>query len=449
MNKTLVLAVLAFLTPMAYADQGGFSNSGGSTQVSSGVIINSTVASPSGTLTINCPTTAPARCAGGSFNYVSNDGTMTLSASFTSATFAESCAGGGRGGHVTCGYSFTGYISGTWSVNGAAQAISGVTYQGFGTGGAAAKGTTAYNSAYTPFYFSNSGQILRSDNLNGTNLISYGTQGSDVGQFYGANGIALDSAGRIYIADTYNGRVVRIDDMNGMNWTSFGTWGSDVGQFMNLSGISVDSAGRIYVMDTGNNRLVRMDDMHGTNWTTMSGIGSGVGQFAQYVAPVAFDASGRIYVDRSHGRYERHQLDYVDAVPGDQHLHLFLAISHWGCRRRGRQDLHRRCGVLSAGGCSRRRYDGSQLEVPLPGSQFNAAKHCRRLEWNGPCRRGRSENSGQHDGGSHLIERVDPVLWSLLCLRSDSYTVAKSTSLRNQLFTGNFDFRQPGYRNLE
>src|SRR5258706_6689535 len=182
-----------------------------------------------------------------------------------STTFEESCAGGGRGGHVTCGYSFTGYISGTWSVNGAAQAISGVTYQGFGTGDAAARGATAYNSAYTPFYFSNSGQILRSDNLNGTNLISYGTQGSDVGQFYGANGIALDSAGRIYIADTYNGRVVRIDDMNGMNWTSFGTWGSDVGQFMNLSGISVDSAGRIYVMDTGTNRLVRMDNIHGTN----------------------------------------------------------------------------------------------------------------------------------------------------------------------------------------
>src|SRR4030081_695828 len=296
MNKMFVLALLAFLTPMAYADQGGFSNSGGSTRVSSGVIINSNVATPSGTLNINCPTTAAGRCAGGSFTYVSNDGTMTLSASFTSATFTESCSGGGRGGHVTCGYSFTGYISGTWSVNGEAQAISGVTYQGFRTGGAAAKGTTAYNSAYTPFYFSNSGQILRSDDLNGTNLISYGTQGSDVGQFYGANGIALDSTGRIYIADTYNGRVVRIDDMNGTNWTTFGTSGSAVGQFMNPSGISIDSTGRIYVMDTGNNQLVRMDDMNGANWITFSGTGSGVGQFAQYVAPVAFDASGRIYV---------------------------------------------------------------------------------------------------------------------------------------------------------
>src|SRR6266852_1743060 len=297
MNKTLVvLALLIFLTPMAYADQGGFYNSGGSTQVSSGVIINSTVATPPGTLTINCPTTAPGHCAGGSFNYVSNDGTMTLSASFTSATFAESCSGGGRGSRYSCAYSFTGHISGTLTVNGVAQAINGVTNQVFGTGGAAARGTSAYNSAYTPFYFSNSGQILRSDDLDGTNLISYGTQGSDVGQFYGAYGIALDSAGRIYVADTYNSRVVRIDDMNGTNWTSFGTSGSAVGQFMNPSGISIDSAGRIYVMDTGNNQLVRMDDMNGTNWTAMNGIGSGVGQFAQYVAPVAFDASGRIYV---------------------------------------------------------------------------------------------------------------------------------------------------------
>jgi len=60
MNKTLVLALSNLLTPLAYADQGGFSNSGGSTQVSSGVVIHSTVATPAGTLTINCPATGPA-----------------------------------------------------------------------------------------------------------------------------------------------------------------------------------------------------------------------------------------------------------------------------------------------------------------------------------------------------------------------------------------------------
>jgi len=61
----------------------------------------------------------------------------------------------------------------------------------------------------------------------------------------------VDSAGRIYVADTYNSRIVRIDDMSGTNWTSFGTYGSDVAQFSNPSGISIDAAGGIYVMDEG------------------------------------------------------------------------------------------------------------------------------------------------------------------------------------------------------
>jgi NHL repeat len=412
-NKILILALFVMLTPLAHADQGSFTNSRGSTTVSSSVIITSSVATPAGTLTLDCPTIGAGGCAGRSFSYLSDDGTTAISASFTSGTYAESCAGGGKGGHVTCGYSFSGYISGTLTVNGQAQAVTGVTYQQFGTGGAAAQGTSAYNSAYTPFYFSNSGQILRSDDLNGTNLTSYGTQGSDIGQFYGAYGIALDSTGRIYIADTYNGRVVRIGDMNGTNWTSFGTWGSDTGQFMDLSGISVDSAGRIYVMDTGNNRLVRIDDMNGMNWTTMSGIGSDVGQFAQYVAPVAFDASGRIYVaDTGNQRIVR-----MDDMNGTNwttltqspvintyiySLQLFLAISHWGCLGRHREDLHRRCRVLSAGGGWRGRYDGNQLDVHIPGRQCNAAQDCRRCEWNGSGRR----------GGAQIVDNMAGVLTS-------------------------------------
>jgi sugar lactone lactonase YvrE len=297
MTKALVLALFGILIPPAYADQGSFTNSGGSTLVSSGVGISSDVATPAGTLTLDCPTTGTGTCAGGSFTYLSNDGTNTISASFTSGTYTESCSGGGRGGHITCSYRFIGYISGTWTTNGTAQAIIGVTYQGFGTGGAPASGTTAYNSAYTPFYYSDSEQILRSDDLQGTNQVSFGSQGSGVGQFYGAYGIALDATGRIYVADTYNCRIVRIDDMNGTNWTSYGgTCGSGQGQFYDPSGIAVDSAGEIYVMDTGNSRVVRMDDMSGTNWISYGTVGSGVGQFAQYLTSVAVDASGRIYV---------------------------------------------------------------------------------------------------------------------------------------------------------
>ena len=282
MKKTFAFACLAIFIPFAfaYADQGGFTNSGGT--LSGG----SSVANPPGTLTI----------AGGNLTFLFTDGSTAINATFSNSSTVESCSGGGKGGHVTCSFTFTGTFSGTLTVNGATQAINGSTHQVYRTDGIVITGSTGYNSAYTPFYFSNTGQILRSDDLNGTNLISYGTQGSDVGQFYGAYGIAVDSAGRIYVADTYNARIVRIDDMNGTNWTSFGTYGSDIGQFTNPGGISIDAAGRIYVMDTGNNRLVRMDDLNGTNWTTFSGIGSGVGQFAQYVAPVAFDASRRIYV---------------------------------------------------------------------------------------------------------------------------------------------------------
>src|SRR6201981_467104 len=109
--------------------------------------------------------------------------------------------------------------------------------------------------------------------------------------------MAVDSSGRIYVADTYNSRIVRIDDFTGTNWTTFGTYGSGDLQFNNPSAISIDAAGRIYVMDTGNSRLVRMDDMNGTNWTVATtGVGSGVGQFAQYSTAVAFDANGLIYV---------------------------------------------------------------------------------------------------------------------------------------------------------
>jgi sugar lactone lactonase YvrE len=265
---------------LAYADQGGFTNSGGTLPG------GTSVTNPPGTLTITGETMA----------FRSTDGMTAINAIFSNSSTVEHCSGGGRGGHVTCQFTFTGTFSGTLTVNGSVQGVNGVTYQLYGTNGVVVTGTTGYNSAYSPFYFSNTGQILRSDDLNGTNLISYGTQGSSVGQFYGAYGIAVDSAGRIYVADTYNARIVRIDDMNGANWTSFGTFGSAFGQFSSPSGISIDAAGRIYVMDTGNDRLVRMDDMNGTNWTTFSGIGSGVGQFAQYVAPVAFDASGRIYL---------------------------------------------------------------------------------------------------------------------------------------------------------
>lgn len=292
MNQTraaFFLSVFAALGSLAFGDEGSFTNSGGSTSATPSITSN--VATPAGVLSMDCPGANPTSCSGGAISFLSTDGSTSMSGSFTGGSFIESCSGGGKGGHTSCGYSFTGYFSGTLTINGQTQSINGVTYQGFGTGGASAKGTTVYNSRYTPFYYSDSEQILRSDDLQGTNQITCCTQGG----FYGANAIALDTAGRIYIADTYNSRIVRIDDMQGTNWTTYGTGGSGQGQFNDPQGIAVDSAGRIYVMDTNNSRLVRIDDMQGTNWVSFGTPGSGVGQFNAFIS-VAVDSLGRIYV---------------------------------------------------------------------------------------------------------------------------------------------------------
>ena len=273
LNRTALVALCALFPLLTHADQGSITNTG-------------SVASPAGTLTIS----------GTALTYISADGTTAINATFTTSSSVESCSGGGRGGHVTCGITFTGSFTGTLTVNGVSQAISGVTNQ-YGAVGGASSGTTAYNSAYTPFYFSNSEQILRSDDINGTNLISFGSQGSGVGQFYGAYGIALDSLGRIYVADTYNCRIVRMDDMNGKNWTVYGgNCGSGPGLFSDPSGIAVDASGKIYVMDSGNSQVVRMDDMSGANWVAYGSPGSGTGQFAQWLQSIAVDSSSRIYV---------------------------------------------------------------------------------------------------------------------------------------------------------
>src|SRR5437879_2416848 len=279
MKKIFAFACCVMFIPFvsAHADQGGFMNSGGS--LSAG----SSVANPPGTLTI----------AGSALRFLSTDGTTAINATFSKSSTVKSCWGGGRGGHVTCSFTFTGTFSGTLTVNGATQAINGSTSQVYRTNGVVATGTTGYNSAYTPFYFSNTGQILRSDDLNGTNLISYGTQGSDVGQFYGAYGIAVDSAGRIYVADTYNARIVRIDDMHGTNWTTL-TQSPVIGMYIfsfgSPIGVAVDAAGRIYVADAYQPKVIRVDDMTGSNWTSRS-LGSGANPHS-----IAVDSSGMVLV---------------------------------------------------------------------------------------------------------------------------------------------------------
>ena len=67
-------------------------------------------------------------------------------------------------------------------------------------------------------------------------------------------GVAVDSSGNVYVADTSNDRIQKLDSA-GNFITKWGSYGTGDGQFYLLSGVAVDSSGNVYVADTSNDRI--------------------------------------------------------------------------------------------------------------------------------------------------------------------------------------------------
>ena len=72
--------------------------------------------------------------------------------------------------------------------------------------------------------------------------------------FWGPRGIAVDSQGRVFVADTGNKRIAVFDE-EGNFLTQFGTAGLDPGQFDEPVGVAVAGDGTVYVTDTWNQRV--------------------------------------------------------------------------------------------------------------------------------------------------------------------------------------------------
>ncbi len=119
------------------------------------------------------------------------------------------------------------------------------------------------------------------------------------GQFREPWGVAVDQAGNIYVADTWNHRIQKFDP-NGKflkKWGYFVTTDGQLGEPVGMWGpraIVIDADGNLYVADTGNKRVQEFDP-EGNFLGQWGGGGVIEGRFDEPVG-LAIDAQGNFYV---------------------------------------------------------------------------------------------------------------------------------------------------------
>jgi hypothetical protein len=83
-----------------------------------------------------------------------------------------------------------------------------------------------------------------------------GGHGNGKGQFENPHGLAVDSAGNIFVADTDNGRIEK--------FSPNGTFVTSMGQFEAPNGIAIDRTGNIYVAEIGSRHRIQKLRTDGT-----------------------------------------------------------------------------------------------------------------------------------------------------------------------------------------
>lgn len=131
----------------------------------------------------------------------------------------------------------------------------------------------------------------------GTGLPGYGGDGYNAAELFGPSGVAADGAGNIFIADTGNNRVRKLTpDLQISTVAGTGVAGAsgDGGAATSATlkspaGVALDSSGNLFIADTGNNLIRKV---------TPAGVISTVAANAGLKSPnaVAVDANGNLYI---------------------------------------------------------------------------------------------------------------------------------------------------------
>ncbi|MFN8672160.1 MAG: hypothetical protein U0457_08805 [Candidatus Sericytochromatia bacterium] len=137
------------------------------------------------------------------------------------------------------------------------------------------------------------------------------------------NSIALDINGNIYVNNRFTHDIKKFDKITGIitNISGVGVFGfsGDNGQAINAqlnspNNITFDSLGNLYIADGGNNRIRKIDKITGIITTVVGGIGdNGLASNAKLVNPsgIAFDSLNNMYIVDSSNRIRK-----VDKITG-------------------------------------------------------------------------------------------------------------------------------------
>jgi len=142
--------------------------------------------------------------------------------------------------------------------------------------------------------------------------LSFGSQGEEDGQFWFPNGIAVDSKGRIYVADSNNGRMQAFDKDGKFLFKI--SRGMSSGDLSIPRGIAVDSENRLLIADTSRGAVQAYgisksagSDSEDEPLQFLGAFSSSVGDgvFFQFPNGLALDGKGQIYIaDRANNRVQ-------------------------------------------------------------------------------------------------------------------------------------------------
>ena len=140
-----------------------------------------------------------------------------------------------------------------------------------------------------------------------TFVTKWGFEGTGDGQFMTPVGIATDSGGYVYVADSENDRIQKFTS-DGTYVSDWGSYGTGNGSFILPFGVATDTSGNVYVTDNNNHRVQKFNT-DGTFVTRWGSYGTVNGSL-RYPWGVAVDATGNVYiVDNSNNRIQKFTSD--------------------------------------------------------------------------------------------------------------------------------------------